>query len=227
MATSFTINAETNVVSVVDFVQRKSIDYSLDSYNFISEKSLDYYSTCFEYVNGKQRLAYKSRGLVHAYAQYNSTIYTFRDRIMDPAYNIGFGKFKLPPRDHLIKLLDKDKGFKSTLHESDYISHYEIFETGNILNTYYSVSQKNYFGLYNKRTGETYSFSKQYFEDKMKVGTMNKPSGRINDYVVAVLKPSDLRTRFNDGYNLNNELEKLLSSESDNNPILFLYKFKS
>lgn len=269
MANSFSIDEEAGLRSIVDFVQKKVVNYSLYSYNFISEINLPIRSTSFEYLDDKQYLIknvdddpnhqewefllsnremavtntyikkisslpqnfkktiYKSQGNIHAYAQLNPIVYSFNDNKFEPVYNLRFGNFELPPKEYLDKLSDKKEGALKTLRNSEYISHYDILETGNILNTYYTVSNQHFLGLYNKRSGETLRFTTKIFEDKMKIGSMSKPVGRINEFIVATLLSSDLRNKRNTGYDLDPELECLLDHEStDNSPILFLYKFK-
>src|SRR5690606_22223317 len=99
------------------------------------------------YSTGHTKSIYKNEGQVYAYAQYNPIIYSFREGTMEPVYEIKFGEFNLPPQDFLNKISANKENFLSPLDVSDYIFHYCVFETSNVLNTYYSVSQEAYLGL--------------------------------------------------------------------------------
>ncbi|GGC49948.1 hypothetical protein GCM10011386_47790 [Parapedobacter defluvii] len=271
MPVSFSIDTESNVVSVVDIAQRKIIEYGLGGFDFISEKELGYYSSCFEYINANQLLLknsdsqsaykdweflltggnleledkyvtrefvtgystghtkniYKSEGQVYAYAQYNPIIYRFQNDRIEPVYHIQFGKFNLPPKEYLEAISTNNANFLAELDVSDYIYYYCVFQTSNLLNVYYSVAQEAYIGLYNRNNDQIYSFPKTYFEEQMMVGYMDRPAGTINDFIVAALQPFDLKERLEDSYNFDPKLKTLIqNSEDDDNPILFLYKFK-
>ena len=197
-------------------------DYDLNLKNTYIKKAL-----ITGYSTGHTKSIYKYEGKVYAYAQYNPIIYSFEKDKMEPVYHLKFGKFDLPPKDYLNRISANYANFLAELDVSDYLYYYCAFETKNMLNVYYSVGQEPYVGFYNKEDSQTYGFSKAFLERELKIGRMDRPSGTINDFTVATLQPFDLRERLDQGYNFDPKLEAfILNSNDDDNPILFLYKFK-
>lgn len=159
---------------------------------------------------------------------HNPLIYRFGAGKMEPVYFLKFGNIDLPPLDYLEKVSANNANFITTLDVSDYISYYGAWETAKALSVYYTAGQKGYIGSYNKQSQQVHSFPKAYFEDNLKVGRMDRPSGTLDEFTAAVLQPFDLLELLDENYQFAPELELLLkNTDEEDNPILFLYKYKS
>lgn len=179
------------------------------------------------YSTGRSKQMYTYNGHVHGYGQYNPHIYHFVKNEMIPVYKIKFGEFDLPPEDYRRQISANNANFLPTLDLSKYIYYYCVFEVENLLNVYYTVAQQPYIGFYNKNRDFTYTFSKNDFEEDLKIGYMERPVGTIEDFIVAPLQPYDLRENLKRENTLDTKLKELAeASLEDDNPILFLYKLK-
>jgi hypothetical protein len=180
------------------------------------------------YSTGPAKNIYKINGQVFAYAQYNPFIYQFLNDNAIPVYQLKFGNHQLPPVKYLEQVSANNVNFISTLNASDYISYYCVFETGNTFSVYYTVAKTPYIGIYDKENGQIYQYSKQEFQDKMRIGEMERPVGIIDDYVVALLQPYDLLEKNANGYIFMDKLQSIVlkSLTDDDNPILFMFKVR-
>ena len=179
------------------------------------------------YSTGPAKNLYKLEEHVFAYAQYNPILYKFMGDKVVPAYHIKFGEHQLPPLDYLQKISADNNNFISTLNESNYISYYCIFDTNRTLCIFYSVTQNTYIGFYDKDNKQVYRFLKNEFQDKLRIGEMERPVGIIDDYVVTLIDPFYLLEKNAQGYLFDNRLYPFISEmQEDDNPILFLFKIK-
>jgi hypothetical protein len=211
-----------------------SYEGSLSDYNFIiTDINYQRLGTHIKrnfktgYNTGPLKNVYKSNGQIYAYTQYDPLVYHFMDYDMLPAYHLKFDNHLLPSKEYLERISENNTNFLSELNRSDYISYYCVFESSNILSVYYSVSQVPYMGIYDKENRQAYRYSKEEFQDKMKVGEIYRPAGIINDYIVAFLQPYDLLEKKIDGYVFSDMLQSIVAeSHEEDNPILFLFKIK-
>jgi len=179
------------------------------------------------YFTGPTKSIYKSEETVFAYTQYNPIIYQFFNDEVIPAYKIKFGKHQLPPLEYLLKVSTNNNNFIAELNASNYISYYCVFDAANTLGIFYSVSQNPYIGIFDKDKKRVYHYSKDNFQDMLKIGEMERPIGTIGDYVVSMLYPSHLLEKLTEGYVLDKKLHSMVSeSQVDDNPFLFLFKLK-
>jgi len=179
------------------------------------------------YFTGPPKNIYKTNGHVYAYTQYNPIVYHFFNDDVVPVYQIKFGKHKMPPLDYLQKISAENNNFISTLTASNFISYYCVFDAVRTLSIFYSVSQNQYIGVFDKINKQLYHYSKDAFQDKLKIGEMERPVGIIDNYVVALIHPYYLLEKIEEGYVLDNRLYPLVSnSKADDNPFLFLFRFK-
>jgi hypothetical protein len=219
-----------------DKIVWKNIDYSSDysKWNYIiSDANYMYLNGYVEknfitgYSTGPSKNIYKTDKEVYAYAQYDPTIYCFSEDEVYPIYNLTFGKYKLPPIDYLEKVSANYANFLPELDASNYLSYYAVFDTENSLNVYYSVSKVPYIGIYDKKNKNTYNYSKEEFQNELRIGEIEELEGVINDCVVAALTPYYFFDEENKNYIPNEKLQPVISqSHPEDNPILVLFKPK-
>jgi hypothetical protein len=179
------------------------------------------------YSTGASKNIYKTDEAVYAYAQYDPTIYCFSEDEVYPIYNLKFGKHKLPPIDYLEKISANYANFLPELDMSNYLFFYSVYDTENALNVYYSVSKVPYIGIYDKKNNKTYNYSKEKFQNELRIGEIESPSGVINEYAVAALMPYCFFDEEDENYTLNEKLQPIVSqSHPEDNPILVLFKPK-
>jgi hypothetical protein len=189
--------------------------------HYLKRKFLTGYST------GHIKNIYKSNGEVFAYTQYHPIIYRFREDMTSPIYRLKFGKHQLPPIDYLKRISAGYVNFLPELNNSDYVFHYDVFDTGKTFVVFYSVSEIPYIGIYNKINNHIYTYTMEDFQDKLNIGRISTVSGTIDDWIVAVLQPFDLIERKNENYAFSLGLQNIVDiSHDDDNPILFLFKVK-
>ncbi|MDR3268376.1 MAG: 6-bladed beta-propeller [Tannerella sp.] len=179
------------------------------------------------YLSGPMKTIYKCKEDILAYTQYDPVVYRFPEDTIVPQYRLSFGKYQLPPIDYLQKISAGYADFMPELKQSNYVFYYTVFETGETLVVLYTVAETPYIGIYDKKHRRIDAYTRQEFEDKLGAGKIERLSGTMDDYIVAVLQPFDLLEKKAENYTFLPQLQELLTQTSDDdNPILLLFKVK-
>jgi hypothetical protein len=81
--------------------------------------------------------------------------------------------------------------------------------------------------LYDKTNERTYHYTFDDFQTELQTGNVFTyiASGKVDDYYVIPLLPSELKLKKEDGYVFSEPLDSLINqSDESDNPILFLFK---
>ncbi|MCL2311745.1 MAG: 6-bladed beta-propeller [Firmicutes bacterium] len=169
---------------------------------------------------------YKIDSDVFVYSGYHPIIYQCLGDNIHPLYKLEFGRFQIPPLDHLKKISAGNVNFLPELARSNFVYTFIVFGTYNTVVVEYTVSNIQYIGVYNKQNNQTYSYTMEDFQKMLKIGKIDRISGIVNNSFAAVMFPFYLFEEKNNS--LNPELHRLIDeSNEDDNPILCLFRLKT
>jgi hypothetical protein len=179
------------------------------------------------YVTGATITIYNVEGNIFAYMPFSPVIYQVSQNDVSPAFQLSIYERQFPPTEFLQDKSVNNTSYFDDLIESDYVSHFNVEENAADLCLFYIAKKQRFVGIYDKINQITYHYIFDDFQKNLQIGntfTYLAP-GKIDDYYVIPLHPSELKMKKENGYIFSESLNSLIdkSQESDN-PILFLFK---
>jgi hypothetical protein len=179
------------------------------------------------YVTGETITIYNVEGSIFAYMPFSPVIYQVSQNDMSPVFQLSIYERQFPSAEFLQDKSANDVPYFDDLMASDYISHFKVEENAGDMSIFYIAKNQRFVGIYDKTNQRTYHYTFDDFQKELQIGNTFTylASGKIDDYYVIPLHPSELKMKKESGYVFKEPLNSLIdkSQESDN-PILFLFK---
>jgi hypothetical protein len=179
------------------------------------------------YVTGATKTIYNVEGEIFVYMPFSPIIYQASQDDVSPAFQLSIYERRFPTAEFLQEKSVNSAPYFDNLIESDYVSHFNVEENVEDMCVFYIAKKQRFVGIYDKIHKRNYHYVFDDFQKDLQTGNTFTylASGKIDDYYVIPLHPSELKIKKESGYLFREPLNSLVdkSQESDN-PILFLFK---
>lgn len=153
---------------------------------------------------------------------YEPTIYEITSEKITPTYQLELGQQKFASPEWL--KTEAEKNYYGTISNTNYISGQHIKETEDyICVEYYAQGMSSYIGFYNKKTRESFKYSKSDFTRQTGLTGLFQLKGTFDNYFIFTMLPDVLKNSYCDIPELKPIIDNI---KEDDNPILCLLKFK-
>jgi hypothetical protein len=179
------------------------------------------------YITGEQKTIYNLKGDIFAYMPFSPVIYKVSQGGVSPAFQLSIYERQFPSTQFLQDISANNAMYFGKLEKSDYISHFLLEENENDMCVFYIAKEQRYLGIYDKKNQKSYHYTLDEFQKGLHISNIFTylAPGKIDDYYVIPLIPSELKAQKENGYLFREPLNSLIDrSEEDDNPILFLFK---
>ncbi|MDR1224141.1 MAG: 6-bladed beta-propeller [Tannerella sp.] len=179
------------------------------------------------YLTSSQISIYNVEGNTFACTPFSPVIYRICQNEVSPSFQLSFFDRQFPPGEFLREKSANNASYINALMKSDYVSHFSVGESTHDLCVFYIAGEQRFVGLYDKTNERTYHYTFDDFQTGLQTGNVFTyiASGKVDDYYVMPLLPSELKLKKEDGYVFSEPLDSLINqSREDDNPILFLFR---
>jgi hypothetical protein len=179
------------------------------------------------YITGEQNTIYNLQGNTFAYTSFSPVIYKISQNGVFPAFQLSIYGKQFPPTQFLQDISANNAMYFSKLEKSDYVSHFLLEENEDDMCVFYIAKQQRFVALYDKKNQKNYHYTLDEFQKNLQTGNIFTylAPGKVNDYYVMPLIPSELKAKKENGYLFGEPLNSLIDkSMEDDNPVLFLFK---
>jgi hypothetical protein len=182
------------------------------------------------YITGEQKTIYSLKEEIFAYTPFSPVIYKVSQDSVLPAFQLSIYERQFPSTQFLQDISADNAIYFGKLEQSDYVSHFLLEENENDMCLFYIAKEQRFVALYDKKNQKSYHYTFDEFQNDLQTGNIFTylAPGKVGDYYVMPLIPSELKAKKEDGYSFREPLNSLMDkSMEDDNPILFLFKLSN
>lgn len=164
---------------------------------------------------------FKDKAFIHF--PFSDIVWEVTENGTTPCYKLILGDKGTPPIEYMQRIGKGKRDYTRDLFQSGYVYTYRLLETSDYLQVTYMSENMTYFGFYNKKSKESYTYKFPEFIQASGLTGLRDIVGTYQDYFIGIIEPSILK-RNNPPHE---ELKKISEEISpEDNPVLCLFKFK-
>lgn len=175
---------------------------------------------------GKNNM-YRYNNEVYVYHHLFPFVWKYKTDQIEPVYKIELEGYTFPNTKFLneeSKTSDRQQDYTQALNNSDYITNYVINECSDMISISIQKNNVPIQALYNKKSKKGYIFPLKDYYRSLNLGMLMFPIGATEEYVIGYIQMNEDIIQVKENMKLYKYIE---NKNTDENPILCLYKWKS